>query len=382
VKTKNPKTEPANRIENDYGIEIKKGQVPDYEIKLSFGCIFKTEGDDCVIPAMKNRRAEAGKCRNIEWEGKVSKRCIGNGKSDKPCSINLPHCGKNGVTYMNHCVPQERKVKTLCKGPCPCLSGCHFKKDGDVCGLPYGCTFTGTPCKQPLGICLKNKCIKDRASDTCKTVSGAKPNLPCHFPFILNGKKHNGCVYEGYDKAWCSTRTFDTGTHMEGHWGNCDHASCPIEKKKRKPVGCGSWLSCSSSRCKNKKDCEENSRCKWTGKNCQRSSCWIETGVVKIGSKPKTVWHNDGTTWKGECGRCRCNEGRVSCDEDKSSKLLLGKTLVEAKSMVRDMVICEKGVRMYVIDAQDGGIRTLDLKPWRLNVAMKDGKIVKILGSG
>jgi len=61
---------------------------------------------------------------------------------------------------------------------------------------------------------------------------------------------------------------------------------------------------------------------------------------------------------------------------------LLGKTLAEARSMIREMVICENGVRMQEIEGPDNRSFT-DLEvPARLNVDAKNGKIVKIYGSG
>ena len=68
------------------------------------------------------------------------------------------------------------------------------------------------------------------------TVSGAKPNIPCIFPFRFNGVDYNECTWDhsfltGH-KAWCSTLVNETGHHVggQGEWGNCG-TGCPILPK-------------------------------------------------------------------------------------------------------------------------------------------------------
>jgi len=277
----------------------------------------------------------------------------------KNCQYKWPVCGRDGVTYSDYC--QTEKKNILCKGKCPC-TGCFVKNEGDVCDTKHG---------PNTGFCKRYRCILNRASDTCKTVSGPKPNHPCHFPFYWIGKKHNSCAYEGYSKPWCSTKTTDSGRHVRGNWGNCDVTKCHIPR-----ASCGVEHDCYSSLCKSKKECEAEGKCKWRGnRSCQSTSCFTDFTE----EEGRQVEH--GAKWKCECGTCRCNEGRVSSDKDNTSTLL-GKTLAEARSMISDMVICENGVRMGEIEGPDNRSFT-DLEvPARLNVDTKNGKIVKIYGSG
>jgi len=65
-------------------------------------------------------------------------------------------------------------------------------------------------------------------SDSCRTVSGAKPNLPCVFPFRFDGQVYNRCVSLQGEKPWCSTLTNAFGVHVTGNWGDCDKNSCPM----------------------------------------------------------------------------------------------------------------------------------------------------------
>ena len=62
----------------------------------------------------------------------------------------------------------------------------------------------------------------------CVTTSGPKQNAPCVFPFMHDGLWLPACV--NYDKPldqyWCSTKTDEDGTHIEGQWGFCGE-QCP-----------------------------------------------------------------------------------------------------------------------------------------------------------
>ena len=59
-------------------------------------------------------------------------------------------------------------------------------------------------------------------------MSGAKPNLPCVFPFRFDGQVFNRCVSLQGEKPWCSTHTNAFGVHVTGNWGDCDKNSCPL----------------------------------------------------------------------------------------------------------------------------------------------------------
>ena len=59
-------------------------------------------------------------------------------------------------------------------------------------------------------------------------MSGAKPNLPCVFPFRFDGQVYNRCVSLQGEKPWCSTLTNAFGVHVTGNWGDCDKNSCPM----------------------------------------------------------------------------------------------------------------------------------------------------------
>ena len=64
-------------------------------------------------------------------------------------------------------------------------------------------------------------------ADSCITVGGASPNLPCVFPFKFNNVVYNNCTlmyaHHTNNKTWCSTKVDANGVHMSnsGNWGNC-----------------------------------------------------------------------------------------------------------------------------------------------------------------
>ena len=62
----------------------------------------------------------------------------------------------------------------------------------------------------------------------CLTVGGADPNVPCIFPFIIDGNSYTECVVDQYGK-WCSTGVDSQGVHLagQGKWGDCG-PGCPI----------------------------------------------------------------------------------------------------------------------------------------------------------
>jgi hypothetical protein len=83
-------------------------------------------------------------------------------------------------------------------------------------------------CDMAAGLCTQESGPNSPSTTACKTVSGAKPNLPCVFPFRYNGRVYNSCVSAGFDDPWCSTLTNMFGVHVNGNWGNCDKSACPL----------------------------------------------------------------------------------------------------------------------------------------------------------
>merc|ERR1719369_2380725 len=50
----------------------------------------------------------------------------------------------------------------------------------------------------------------------------------CVFPFIFSGREINTCTtIDGDSQPWCSTKTDDSGYHVQGNWEYCSSASCP-----------------------------------------------------------------------------------------------------------------------------------------------------------
>merc|ERR1712243_447701 len=67
------------------------------------------------------------------------------------------------------------------------------------------------------------------AASGCNTVSGSVPNAPCVFPFKYGGQTYTSCTTAGgFSKPWCSTRTNIFGFHVQGNWGDCNEATCPV----------------------------------------------------------------------------------------------------------------------------------------------------------
>ena len=74
-------------------------------------------------------------------------------------------------------------------------------------------------------------------SKKCRTIGGAKPNVPCIFPFkfeVYIGEDstkdvHNQCIKdEDEDSFWCSTKVDEEGYHIADSnlWGTCG-PGCP-----------------------------------------------------------------------------------------------------------------------------------------------------------
>ena len=58
--------------------------------------------------------------------------------------------------------------------------------------------------------------------EDCKTNGGARPNLPCLFPFNYKGTKYTECTkMENKNVPWCSTKVDSKRNYVNGNWGNC-----------------------------------------------------------------------------------------------------------------------------------------------------------------
>ena len=78
-------------------------------------------------------------------------------------------------------------------------------------------------------------------SGSCKTVSGAKPNTTCIFPFEYQGHIYQTCKHDLDNTRWCSTKVDSNGKHQLGHWGNCGEdcpKGCHVINQKREIVEC------------------------------------------------------------------------------------------------------------------------------------------------
>ena len=78
--------------------------------------------------------------------------------------------------------------------------------------------------------------IRNYISGNCTTNGGPSPNVPCIFPFIIDGITYNQCPLDS-DGYWCSTKVDHSGIHIaeQGNWGTCDQ-ECPGVT--------GKWMQC------------------------------------------------------------------------------------------------------------------------------------------
>lgn len=67
------------------------------------------------------------------------------------------------------------------------------------------------------------------SDDTCHTVEETIENQICHFPFVYNGKKYNGCTDIGEEEGnyWCYYQVDEFNNGVSGLWGYCS-PSCPV----------------------------------------------------------------------------------------------------------------------------------------------------------
>ena len=71
--------------------------------------------------------------------------------------------------------------------------------------------------------------IVQTTNPTCKTVSGAVPNVSCIFPFKMDGITHSTCIMGGKWndwKNWCPTKVDSSGVYQHSTedpntWGDC-----------------------------------------------------------------------------------------------------------------------------------------------------------------
>ena len=87
-----------------------------------------------------------------------------------------------------------------------------------------------------LHIHFKNHFLGDAqesnaAEGKCFAVSDNNESHPCVFPFIIDGKQNNECVYHPEGGFWCSTKVNEHQEHMEGHWGLCTQGCPPLSNK-------------------------------------------------------------------------------------------------------------------------------------------------------
>ena len=74
----------------------------------------------------------------------------------------------------------------------------------------------------------------DSNSESCMTISGDKPNLPCVFPFSAGGglQTFHACFWkDDLQDFVCSTKTDSAGNHITGNLGICGE-SCPKQCNK------------------------------------------------------------------------------------------------------------------------------------------------------
>ena len=71
--------------------------------------------------------------------------------------------------------------------------------------------------------------VVQTTNSTCKTVSGAVPNVSCIFPFKIDGIRYSTCIMGGNWndwKNWCPTKVDSSGVYQHSTenpntWGNC-----------------------------------------------------------------------------------------------------------------------------------------------------------------
>ena len=86
-----------------------------------------------------------------------------------------------------------------------------------------------------FAIQLNNCLSQDDLPRVCNvTEQKTQTELPCTFPFSLNGQIFNECTntFDPEGKYWCSTRTTPDGAHVAsgGYWGYCSE-DCILETK-------------------------------------------------------------------------------------------------------------------------------------------------------
>ena len=121
-------------------------------------------------------------------------------------------------------------------------------RSGDVCVFPFiyegvrheSCTYArsetawcatevnreGEVITERWGDCSLH--AESSCQEECRTVGGPSPHSACVFPFTHAGVVNTECTTEGLGQPWCSTQTWDNGTHISGQglYGVCG-PSCP-----------------------------------------------------------------------------------------------------------------------------------------------------------
>merc|ERR1711971_1032191 len=83
-----------------------------------------------------------------------------------------------------------------------------------------------------LSTCMVVGFPNPQEDDVCMTTADSHvPEKQCVFPFIHDDVTYNGCPIDPIDetKRWCSTKTEETGVHVNGNWGYCSPGCKPAE---------------------------------------------------------------------------------------------------------------------------------------------------------
>jgi len=62
-------------------------------------------------------------------------------------------------------------------------------------------------------------------------------NQNCHFPFTLNGIRHDSCTTDGEKVPWCATEVLQNGLMVIDKWGYCNEACHREDQPWRIPLG-------------------------------------------------------------------------------------------------------------------------------------------------
>jgi len=160
-------------------------------------------------------------CRSAFWSGMIDDSMMCVVKPTNPVDATCNGDSGSSVIYKNG--DNYETIGIVSWG----IEGCQAGAPSVMARVTYFLSWIQQEISDS-NICPR---VYDPASQpsTCLTVSGAKPDSYCVFPFKVSNLTITGCTkIDGDTNAWCATKVDSQGVIVPGNWGYCSE-TCPVQ---------------------------------------------------------------------------------------------------------------------------------------------------------